>query len=193
MELLRCLHGKELPGLVRELLVPQLLLVLELPPLVAQMRRLGLAGHASPSAFCRLLRHCLLQEGDGGAPVPARICDGEENLPVPCRQSYVEMRPGSSIRGQLEVGCTVDVVVTCAENPGYFWCQLKKCNEFAALMAEIQEYCEGSSHPHAWPQSVCLAQYSEDRRWYRALIVSGVTPAGEVEVMYVDYGNRELS
>lgn len=192
MELLRHLHGKELPGLVRELLVPQLLLVLELPPLVAQMRRLGLAGHASPSAFCRLLRRCLLQEGDGGAPVPARICDGEENLPVPCRQSYVEMRPGSSIRGQLEVGCTVDVVVTCAENPGYFWCQLKKCNEFAALMAEIQEYCEGSSHPHAWPQSVCLAQYSEDRRWYRALIVSGVTPAGEVEVMYVDYGNREL-
>uniref|UniRef100_A0A803YGC8 Tudor domain-containing protein n=1 Tax=Meleagris gallopavo TaxID=9103 RepID=A0A803YGC8_MELGA len=92
----------------------------------------------------------------------------------------------------LEVGCTVDVVVTCAENPGYFWCQLRKCSEFVALMAEIQEYCESSSQPHAWPQSVCLAQYSEDKRWYRALIVSDVTSAGEVEVMYVDYGNREL-
>uniref|UniRef100_A0A8C9EI40 Tudor domain-containing protein n=1 Tax=Pavo cristatus TaxID=9049 RepID=A0A8C9EI40_PAVCR len=59
-------------------------------------------------------------------------------------------------------------------------------------MAEIQEYCEGLTHPHTWPQSVCLAQYSEDKRWYRALIVSDVTSAEEVEVMYVDYGNREL-
>ncbi|XP_072188446.1 tudor domain-containing protein 6 isoform X2 [Excalfactoria chinensis] len=191
LELLRHLHGKELPGLVRELL-PQPLLVLELPPLVAQMRQLGLAGHASPSAFSRVLRRCLLRESEGGGSVPAQVCDGEEKLPAPRRQSYVEMRPGSSCGGQLEVGCTVDVVVTCAESPGYFWCQLKKCGEFVALMAEIQEYCESSAHPHAWPQSVCLARYSEDKRWYRALVISEVTAAEEVEVMYVDYGNREL-
>ncbi|XP_048791278.1 tudor domain-containing protein 6 [Lagopus muta] len=191
MELLRCLHGKELPGIVRELLVPQRLLVLELPLLVAQMRRLGLAGHASPGAFGQLLRRCLPREAESGAS-PAHLCDGEGEPAAPCGRSYVEMRPGPSYGGQLEVGCTVDVVVTCAESPGYFWCQLKKCGEFTALMAEIQEYCESASQPHAWPQSACLARYSEDKRWYRALIVSDVSPAGEVEVMYVDYGNREL-
>ncbi|XP_032299470.1 tudor domain-containing protein 6 isoform X2 [Coturnix japonica] len=190
MELLRHLHGKELRGAVRDTLMPQLLLVLELPPLVDQMRQLGLAARVSPCAFGRVLRRCLMLDDSGGSG-PAQS-DGRDSPPARSRQSYVEMRPGSSCGGQLEVGCTVDVVVTCAESPGYFWCQLKKCSEFVALMADIQEYCESSSRPHTWPQSVCLAQYSEDKRWYRALIISDVTAAEEVEVMYVDYGNREL-
>ncbi|EOA93713.1 Tudor domain-containing protein 6, partial [Anas platyrhynchos] len=38
---------------------------------------------------------------------------------------------------------------------------------------------------------VCLAQYSEDEKWYRALIVAEITSAEKVEVIYVDYGNRE--
>ncbi|OXB53900.1 hypothetical protein ASZ78_001394 [Callipepla squamata] len=192
MELLRHLRGEELPGTVRELLLPQLLLVLELPQLVARMRRLGLAGHASPGAFCRALGRWLPPQDGSDAAVPAPVWEGGESPAAPRRQSYVEMRPGCPSGGQLEVGCTVDVVVTCAENPGYFWCQLKKCGEFAALMAEIQEYCQGSAHPRSWPRSVCLARYSVDRQWYRALIVSDVTAAEEAQVMYVDSGNREL-
>ncbi|XP_065587147.1 tudor domain-containing protein 6 [Cyrtonyx montezumae] len=192
MELLRHLRGEELPGTVRELLLPQLLLVLELPLLVARMRRLGLAGHASPGAFCRLLGRCLLPRSGSGASVPAPVREGEDGPPAPRRRSYVEMRPGCPYGGQLEVGCTVDVVVTCAENPGYFWCQLKKCGEFAALMAEIQEHCQGLSHLRSWPRSVCLAQHSVDKQWYRALIVSDVTAAEKAQVMYVDSGSREL-
>ncbi|XP_009465694.1 PREDICTED: tudor domain-containing protein 6 [Nipponia nippon] len=125
--------------------------------------------------------------------LPAQKCEGKENLPISLRQNYVEMKPGSSYRGQLEVGSTVNVIVSCVENPSYFWCQLSRnCHDLKALMAEIQEYCKNSSHPHAWPNSVCLAQYSEDEKWYRALIVSEAPSAEKVEVVYVDYGNREL-
>ncbi|KFV09676.1 Tudor domain-containing protein 6, partial [Tauraco erythrolophus] len=125
--------------------------------------------------------------------LPAQKCESKENLPVSWRQNYVEMKPSSFYRGQLEVGSTVNVVVSYVKNPSDFWCQLNRnCHDLQVLMAEIQEYCKNASHPHAWPNSVCLAQYSEDEKWYRALIVSEVPSAEKVEVMYVDYGNREL-
>ncbi|XP_075563283.1 tudor domain-containing protein 6 [Pelecanus crispus] len=125
--------------------------------------------------------------------LPAQKYEGKENLPISLRQNYVEMKPSSSYGGQLEVGSTVNVVVSYVENPSYFWCQLSRnCHDFKVLMAEIQEYCKNSFHPHAWPHSVCLAQYSEDEKWYRALIIGEVPFAEKVEVVFVDYGNREL-
>ncbi|XP_025949640.2 tudor domain-containing protein 6 [Dromaius novaehollandiae] len=125
--------------------------------------------------------------------VPAeKKCEGTQNLPSSLAQNYLEMRPGS-YGGQLEVGSTVNVVVSYVESPGCFWCQLSRnCHDLKILMAEIQEYCKNSSQPHIWPNPVCLAQYSEDEKWYRALIVSEVTSTEQVEVIYVDYGNREL-
>ncbi|KFQ24658.1 Tudor domain-containing protein 6, partial [Mesitornis unicolor] len=125
--------------------------------------------------------------------LPAQKYEGKENLPVCWRQSDVETKPCFSYGGQLEVGTTVNVVVSCIENPGCFWCQLSRnCHDLKVLMAEIQEYCKNSSPPPAWPNAVCLAQYSEDEKWYRALIVSEAPSAGKVEVLFVDYGNREL-
>uniref|UniRef100_A0A672UCZ3 Tudor domain containing 6 n=1 Tax=Strigops habroptila TaxID=2489341 RepID=A0A672UCZ3_STRHB len=125
--------------------------------------------------------------------LPAQKCEDKENLPISCTQNYDKMKLSSSYGCQLEVGTTVNVVVSYVENPGYFWCQLSKnCQDLKLLMSEIQEYCENSSHPHAWPNSLCLAQYSEDEKWYRALIISEVPSAEKVEVIYVDYGNREL-
>ncbi|NWH74449.1 TDRD6 protein, partial [Piaya cayana] len=122
--------------------------------------------------------------------LPVQRYESKENLPV---SEAVEMKPMVSYRGQLEVGSTVNVDVSYVENPGHFWCQLSKSSrELEVLMAEIQDYCRNSSHPPAWPSSACLAQYSEDERWYRALILSEVPSAEKVEVLYVDYGNRDL-
>uniref|UniRef100_A0A8C8RTH5 Tudor domain containing 6 n=1 Tax=Pelusios castaneus TaxID=367368 RepID=A0A8C8RTH5_9SAUR len=93
----------------------------------------------------------------------------------------------------LEVGSTVQVTVSYVESPGYFWCQLSRnIQELKSLMAEIQEYCKASAQPHHWPNVICLAKYSEDEKWYRALIISGVFSTEQVEVIYVDYGNKEL-
>lgn len=116
------------------------------------------------------------------------------NLPCSFAQNYLEIKPGlPPYEDQLEVGSTVDVVVSCVESPGYFWCQLRRnSQELKKLMATIQDYCKGSAQPHYLPNPVCLAKYSEDKKWYRALILSGILPKEEVEVIYVDYGNKDV-
>ncbi|KAM9297939.1 LOW QUALITY PROTEIN: tudor domain-containing protein 6 [Morus bassanus] len=143
-----------------------------------------------------MVRECpvaAIHSSKSSESLPAQKYEGQENLPISLRRNYVEMKPSFSYGGQLEVGSTVNVIVSYVENPSYFWCQLSRnCHDLKVLMAEIQEYCKNSSHPHAWPDSVCLAQYSEDEKWYRALIISEVPCAEKVEVIYVDYGNREL-
>uniref|UniRef100_A0A8B9J086 Tudor domain containing 6 n=1 Tax=Amazona collaria TaxID=241587 RepID=A0A8B9J086_9PSIT len=129
----------------------------------------------------------------GRKSLPAEKYEGKDNPPISCARNYDKMKLSASYGGQLEVGTTVNVVVSYVENPGYFWCQLSRnCQNLKLLMSEIQEYCENSSHPHAWPNSPCLAQYSEDEKWYRALIISEFPSAEKVEVIHVDYGNREL-
>uniref|UniRef100_A0A8C8RW02 Tudor domain containing 6 n=1 Tax=Pelusios castaneus TaxID=367368 RepID=A0A8C8RW02_9SAUR len=119
--------------------------------------------------------------------------NGHLNLFFSLTQNYLEIKPGSPYEGQLEVGSTVQVTVSYVESPGYFWCQLSRnIQELKSLMAEIQEYCKASAQPHHWPNVICLAKYSEDEKWYRALIISGVFSTEQVEVIYVDYGNKEL-
>ncbi|XP_062971921.1 tudor domain-containing protein 6 [Elgaria multicarinata webbii] len=106
-------------------------------------------------------------------------------------QNYSEIKAEICCKGQLEVGNTVDVVVSYTENPSLFWCQLAKSSQdLKVLMAKIQDYCIHSAQPHDWPNPVCLAKFSEDGKWYRALI-SKVCSTEEVEVAYVDYGNKE--
>ncbi|KFP87462.1 Tudor domain-containing protein 6, partial [Apaloderma vittatum] len=152
-------------------------------------------GGLNPSAAV-VVRECpvaAIHSSESSKSLPAQKCEGKEDLPVSLGQNYVEMEPKSRYRGQLAVGNTVNVVVSYVENPSNFWCQLNRnCHDFKVLMAEIQEYCKNSSHPPAWPNSVCLAQYSEDEKWYRALVIREVPSAKKVEVVYVDYGNREL-
>ncbi|XP_034282696.1 tudor domain-containing protein 6 [Pantherophis guttatus] len=104
-------------------------------------------------------------------------------------QNYSEIKAGEE---QLEFGSTVDVIVTHIENPSHFWCRLfKNSQELNMLMAKIQDYCMHSAELHEWPNSVCLAKCSEDKKWYRAVIINKVHYPEEVEVAYVDYGNKK--
>ncbi|KAM6355814.1 tudor domain-containing protein 6 [Podargus strigoides] len=121
----------------------------------------------------------MVRESSLAAGEPALKYESKENLPLSWRH--------------LEVGSTINVVVSHVENPSYFWCQLSRsCHDLEVLMAEIQKYCKNSSHPSTWPNSVCLAQYPEGKKWYRALILSEVPSAEKVEVLYVDCGKRAL-
>uniref|UniRef100_A0A8C5T8R7 Tudor domain containing 6 n=1 Tax=Malurus cyaneus samueli TaxID=2593467 RepID=A0A8C5T8R7_9PASS len=148
----------------------------------------------------RQLRQCMWNfyshstklDDPGSESLFSQDYEGKENLPTSLRQNYVEIKPGSSWGGHLEVGSTVNVILSYVENPSCFWCQLSRnCHDLEVLMDEIQEHCKNASQPHVWPNLVCLAQYSEDKKWYRALIVSEGVCAEKVEVIYVDYGNRE--
>ncbi|XP_071598191.1 tudor domain-containing protein 6 [Heliangelus exortis] len=147
----------------------------------------------SPVVMVRESPFAAIHNSNSSESLPGQKCEGKENLPISWRQNYVAKRQSSFYGSQLEVGSTVNVVVTYVENPSYFWCQLSRnSDDLKDLMAKIQQYCKKSSHPCSWPSSVCLAQYSEDEKWYRAFIISEVSSAGKVEVLYVDFGNREL-
>ncbi|XP_048387280.2 tudor domain-containing protein 6-like [Stegostoma tigrinum] len=91
----------------------------------------------------------------------------------------------------LKVGSTVDVQVSYIDEPGDFWCQMtKNTHELKILMSKIQEYYNTHEDSFQPGQSACIVRYSEDGKWYRALILGKVT-AMEVDVLYIDYGNRE--
>ncbi|XP_043918559.1 tudor domain-containing protein 6, partial [Protopterus annectens] len=94
----------------------------------------------------------------------------------------------------IEVGCTVDVHVSYVDCPGNFWCQqkfVKNVFDLKTLMESIQAYCKNSATPYKIGEPACLARYSEDGNWYRALIVGDAFATGEVDILYVDYGNEE--
>jgi len=159
----------------------------------SDLKRSDRALNACAAVMVRESPVAAIHSSKSSESLPAEKYEGKENLPISYRQNYVEMKSSSANGGQLEVGSTVNVVVSCVENPSYFWCQLSRnCHDLKVLMAEIQEHCKNSSPPHAWPNSVCLAQYLEDKKWYRALIINEVPSAEKVEVIYVDYGNRAL-
>ncbi|XP_060087306.1 tudor domain-containing protein 6 [Heteronotia binoei] len=134
----------------------------------------------------------------GLCSLPSETVGKEDSKGVPNSLSYLahnysEIKPGLSCEGQLEVGSTVDVIVSYIESPSLFWCQLAKTShDLKILMAEIQHYCVHAAQPHDWPNPVCLAKYSEDGKWYRALVIRADRSKEEVEVAYVDYGNKEL-
>ncbi|XP_078069704.1 tudor domain-containing protein 6-like [Mustelus asterias] len=91
----------------------------------------------------------------------------------------------------LKVGSTVDVQVSYIDEPGDFWCQMtKNTHELKILMSKIQEYYNVHEDNFQPGQSACIVRYSEDGKWYRALILGKVTTM-EVDVLYIDYGNRE--
>ncbi|KFZ59822.1 Tudor domain-containing protein 6, partial [Antrostomus carolinensis] len=159
----------------------------------SDVKRSDRALHPNVSAVVGGSPVAAIHNSKSSESLPAQKYEDKENLPISWRQNYVEMKPSSSYGGQLEVGSTVNIVVSYVENPSYFCCQLSRNgDDLKVLMAEIQEYCKNSSHLHAWPNRVCLAQYLEDEKWYRALIISEVPSAEKVEVIYVDYGNRDL-
>ncbi|XP_059837816.1 tudor domain-containing 6 [Hypanus sabinus] len=91
----------------------------------------------------------------------------------------------------LKVGSTVDVQVSFIDEPGDFWCQMtKNTHELKMLMSKIQEYYNTHDDQFQPDQSACIVKYPEDGRWYRALIL-GKMVLMEVDVLYIDYGNRE--
>lgn len=92
---------------------------------------------------------------------------------------------------------TEKVLVTSAESPSDFYCQLlKNSSDLDELMDELSEYYKGLSDVDdiiTLPQvgMLCCGKYTVDDRWYRTLILSSDIANRQVEVLYVDYGNLE--
>uniref|UniRef100_A0A8C3WM56 Tudor domain-containing protein 6 n=1 Tax=Catagonus wagneri TaxID=51154 RepID=A0A8C3WM56_9CETA len=122
------------------------------------------------------------------------VQEKEKIVPVysPLIQNFLEMKPGSSCKGELEVGSTVAVLVSHVENPGCFWCQLtRNIQGFKTLMCSIQDCCQNTASPYQGTTPACLAKRTANGKWSRALI-SGARSSELVKVMFVDYGDKDL-
>ncbi|XP_064453756.1 tudor domain-containing protein 6 isoform X2 [Mirounga angustirostris] len=107
-------------------------------------------------------------------------------------QNFLEIKPGSSCKGELKVGSTVEVKVSYVENPGYFWCQLtRNIQGFKTLMCNIQDYCKNTATPYQGTTPACLAKRTVNGKWSRA-VISRAQSAEHVKVMFVDYGDKEM-
>ncbi|CAH1253582.1 TDRD6 [Branchiostoma lanceolatum] len=94
----------------------------------------------------------------------------------------------------LSEGSNVEVYVAVTWSPSDFWCQLasttseldslmeKICDHYASVNSEetLQDPKQGMP---------CIAQFSEDKGWYRAKVIK--VEGDVVEVIFVDYGNSE--
>ncbi|KAM8953268.1 tudor domain-containing protein 6 [Pelodytes ibericus] len=96
----------------------------------------------------------------------------------------------------FEPGTTIEVIVSCVDNPGLFWCQnVAHMSKLRTLMNKIQEFCSNTSCPFDGSTSCCLARSPSDRLWYRAFITKlprFMSDSETAEVFYVDYGTKDV-
>ncbi|XP_002746658.1 tudor domain-containing protein 6 isoform X2 [Callithrix jacchus] len=129
---------------------------------------------------------------NGSTKLVVREKEKRASVYFPPIQNLLEIKPGSSSKGELEVGSTVEVRVSYIENPGYFWCQLtRNIQALKTLMSNIQDYCKNTAAPYLGTTRACLAKRTVNRQWSRALI-TGIQSVEHVSVIFVDYGDREM-
>ncbi|XP_068793103.1 tudor domain-containing protein 6 isoform X3 [Struthio camelus] len=203
VEFLGYLHGKEVSGLVREVMMPQLLVVLELPQLVAQMHHLGLAKQVTPSWFCLMLKRCLahahLQNQPKLQPPGHPLVTSAVPQQLHIFPLYQPVSPALDyFYPQLQLGVTEPVLVTQISDPHHVYCQLQSLSqEIHRLSDTLYQLYDGST----WEQdflpklgSPCAAR-GIGGQWYRALlleVVAGGQDQQVAQVIFVDYGRKEF-
>ncbi|NXU57800.1 TDRD1 protein, partial [Turnix velox] len=96
---------------------------------------------------------------------------------------------------ELAVDETVSVCVTQVVSPDLFYAvplKTKDEEKLRSQLNELESYCKSCKKQSFKPKlgEACCARFSEDGRWYRALVLSA-SPS-EVKVLYADYGNTEM-
>ncbi|XP_072858273.2 tudor domain-containing protein 15 isoform X1 [Pogona vitticeps] len=92
---------------------------------------------------------------------------------------------------QFEPGTVLDVVCSHSASPGDFSCQIRsQLPELDNLMEQIQFHYNTNKTPYENGQVACVVKHSKDGKWYRGVVLNHLSQT-EVEVLFVDYGNKE--
>ena len=94
---------------------------------------------------------------------------------------------------QLTVSSRVSMFVTHVVSPLSFWCRpLSSYEQLDGIMATMADYYNEHIKPvsSVTMGTIVAAQYSEDKSWYRAKVLS--VDNDTVSVLFVDYGNNEV-
>eukprot|EP00055_Hartaetosiga_balthica_P002903 m.5706 g.5706 ORF g.5706 m.5706 type:complete len:877 (-) comp2457_c0_seq1:83-2713(-) len=87
---------------------------------------------------------------------------------------------------------SVEVIVTEVPSTNTVYIQTTKNDVIRKIMSDVSGYCSACSVKDYVPQvgSLCSAEFSLDRHWYRAKVLEEVD--GGYHVLYVDFGNEEV-
>ncbi|XP_028331268.1 tudor domain-containing protein 1 isoform X2 [Gouania willdenowi] len=92
------------------------------------------------------------------------------------------------------VGDHLSVVVTHFDSPNNFIVQkVKNAGLIQDLQLKLREHCSHVAAPQNFrpaPGTVCCAQFTEDKQWYRAKVLA-YSSKDRVCVGYIDFGNSE--
>uniref|UniRef100_A0A673BLW9 Tudor domain-containing protein n=1 Tax=Sphaeramia orbicularis TaxID=375764 RepID=A0A673BLW9_9TELE len=85
-----------------------------------------------------------------------------------------------------------EVYASFIDGPHYFWCQYSNTevlNKVSRIAQEVGQAYENVTIPGTLgPGSPCLALFSTDKQWYRALVMDRTDHT--VHVVFIDYGNE---
>ncbi|XP_052285566.1 uncharacterized protein LOC127881601 isoform X2 [Dreissena polymorpha] len=145
-------------------------------------------------------KHCLVPD----TLLSGRITHASKPCLVPDTLPSGRITPASKpclVPDTLPSGRITPVVVSEMVSPWCFFLN-KNSSQLPELMEQIWQYMQGEgeatgpllTHPEIG--TMCLARYSKDLNYYRAYIMQTYTAGREsavieVDVLYVDYGNRE--
>jgi hypothetical protein len=87
----------------------------------------------------------------------------------------------------------IDIQVTVSSSPLLFYCQDQSCtSHLEKLASQLSRHCARlPSHGNPTIGEMCVAKFSQDGAWYRALVERVDTPGGTAKVLFVDYGNTD--
>ncbi|XP_052774771.1 uncharacterized protein LOC128213245 isoform X2 [Mya arenaria] len=106
--------------------------------------------------------------------------------------------PSAFKKLNMAVGSTQEVMVTYVKDPDRFQVVLESNTEqLNELMDKLHEHYDKLAPGSESLQGTkmgdpCVAQFSDDKGWYRA-IITGLKADGLAEVNFVDYGNNEYT
>ncbi|KAG6446593.1 maternal protein tudor isoform X2 [Manduca sexta] len=91
----------------------------------------------------------------------------------------------------LPEGCT-QVYISHIDTPGHFWLQMvDKCEKIDAIQAELQSNADNYQDIESREMgTLCIAKYSADDQWYRAIILD--SDSDITTVRFIDYGNTDV-
>ncbi|XP_049596616.1 tudor domain-containing 6 [Syngnathus scovelli] len=113
------------------------------------------------------------------------------NPPQPSNMTHLEenARSLSYKMPNIPLNKAEVVYASCVVEPHFFWCQFANTEDLSKLAQEAgQVEPDSSSSSTFGPGSPCLALFSADDQWYRALIMS--RQDDKLHVLFIDYGNE---
>ncbi|TMS21771.1 Tudor domain-containing protein 6 [Larimichthys crocea] len=184
------LPGKKIEGLVQHVLMPDRIILLDIPDVSKYICKCGVAKKIPMDEFKCLVLKCLhLPKGEDSE---AYHITQEQDLKL----SYQLEKHDQYFYPELLTDTFETVIVTEVTSPQNIFCKLLIFSKAVKILSEQihQHYEKSSELGEAKPQNCWDPCAARDRngRWQRSLLKQNMTSDGAVEVLHVDEGITEL-